>query len=181
MNNTQKLLLRVLDRVPRNSKDGLAKAIGANRSNVRLYLKGERYPNAAHALKIAEILGMEAKEVILYIQEDKTKNPEQKEILKRNLPRLHSAAAIALALRRINFWRLSDSRGSADNRRTFSLPDSILCEVLNTSFPHNADNLTGSSAPARPAPSCCGPSMHRESDRWASDLTLLLDNRHSGH
>lgn len=98
LNNTQKLLLRVMDRVPRNSKDGLAKAIGANRSNVREYLKGTRYPNAAHAIKIGEILGMTTEEVVLYIQEDKTRNPEQRELLRRKLPRLHSAAAIALAL-----------------------------------------------------------------------------------
>lgn len=98
MNNTQKLLIRVMDRVPRNSKDGLAKAIGANRSNVREYLKGTRYPNAAHAIKIAEILGLPLDQVVLYIQEDKAKSTEQKELIASKLPRLHSAAAIALAL-----------------------------------------------------------------------------------
>lgn len=131
LNNTQKLLLRVLDRVPRNSKDGLAKAIGADRSAVRKYLKGNQYPNVTHAIKIGEILGLSTEEVMLYIQEDKTRDPEKKELLKRKLPRLHSTVAATLALLVGSIiggnWDASASVIEAGK----VIPGYTLCEYMN--------------------------------------------------
>jgi len=98
MNNTQKLLERVRDRVPRKSKNGVATAIGADEANTRRYFKGMGYPNPTHCMKIAKILGLDASDVILYVQEDKTKNIEDKDYLRSKLPRLLPAITFAFTL-----------------------------------------------------------------------------------
>gem|GEM_PF-4307916 len=130
MNNSQRLLLRVLERVPNKSTRGLATAIGADRTNTRKYLRGERYPNATHALKIAEILGISFDEVVLYIQEDKTKNPDAKELLKRKLPRLHSAAAVTLALLAGTIFGGNQDASASTIAQEKIIPSYTLCEVM---------------------------------------------------
>lgn len=98
MNNTVKLLERVRARCTPTSKNALAKAIGAERSNVRRMYRTEGYPNPLQAMEIAKLLHMDLKSVLGYIQEDKAKSAEAKERVRQHLPRILPALGLALTM-----------------------------------------------------------------------------------
>lgn len=96
MNNTIRLLERVRQTVPRQSKNALAEAIGVERSNLRRFYRGKGFPNGISQIEIARILNMDLKDVVAYIAEDKAKSDVAKKAVRAHIPRLLAAIPLAL-------------------------------------------------------------------------------------
>lgn len=112
MNNTQQLLARVRAALPAVRKDvasnyALGEALNVQQTQLKRWLKGQGFPGNEAAFRIATILGLDAKDVIALIEEDRADTEEARSYW-RSLctPRVQqafdaatkTAAALALAL-----------------------------------------------------------------------------------
>jgi hypothetical protein len=97
MNNSIMLIERVRLTTPNQSKEQTAAALHMPTSTLRGIYNEKRYPNAMHCTLIAEITRIDLAHVLAYVAADKARSEETRASVSNKLPRLHPAAAVAIA------------------------------------------------------------------------------------
>lgn len=127
MNNTDHLLQRVRDRIGKGSKYALAKALEMTPSQLNDILKGKHGLGSKAIVRVAELTSIPTHDVLVMVNEDKTKSPGDKEFWSRRSPRITASLAIAmLAFGLAGKWQ--DAR--AGQLTSCNLTTYILCELV---------------------------------------------------
>jgi hypothetical protein len=95
MTNTEHLLERVRVRIGKSSKYALAKALEMTPSQLNDILKGKHGLGSKAVVRVAELTGIPTHDVLVLVNEDKAKSPEDKEFWSRRSPRITASLAIA--------------------------------------------------------------------------------------
>jgi plasmid maintenance system antidote protein VapI len=98
MTNTLHLIERLRRTLPRPTNYALAKALGLSQTTIKNVLAGKHGLGPKPVIRLAELLQIDARDVLVLIEQDKARTPEDKEFWGRRSPRITASIALAAAL-----------------------------------------------------------------------------------
>jgi hypothetical protein len=125
--NTYALLARLRRQLPTHTDYALSKALGLSQTTLKHVLAGKHGLGPKPVIRLAEQLRMDRGDVLVLIEEDKAKTPEDKEFWGRRSPRISAAGAVA-ALALSSAW-LTSSAKALDIYPVIDFTSYTLCEV----------------------------------------------------
>jgi hypothetical protein len=95
MNNAQQLIEQLRRKVPRHTNYAIAKALEMTPSQLARVIDGKHGLGPKAVVRLHELLGRDALDLLVLIEEDKAKTPADKDFWSRRSPRITASVALA--------------------------------------------------------------------------------------